>query len=256
MSAAALVRHQFRYEQKVFWRSPATVFFTVMFPVLFLLLFASLFGNNEISGLGIKASTYYVPGIITLAVVSATLVNVAMRLVEMRESGRLKRMRGTPLPTWAYVGGRIGNALVISLLMVVIVTLLGAVLYGVPVPTTTIPALLVTLIVGVVAFCSLGLALSIAIPSEDAASPVTNFTVLPLYFLSGIFVPETEIPDTVLTFAAFFPIRPFFQALLTAYDPATTGSGFDWGHLAVVAAWGVAGILLTMRYFRWAPRGG
>lgn len=256
MSAPALVLHQFRYEQKVFWRSPPAVFFTVMFPVIFLLLFASLFGDQEIEGLGIDAATYYVPGIITLAVVSATLVNVSMRMVEMRESGRLKRMHGTPLPTWAYFGGRIGNSFVVSVLMVVIVTLLGRVLYGVEVPTETIPALLVTLIVGTFAFCSLGLALSIAIPSEQAAPPITNFTVLPLYFLSGVFVPESEIPDGVLTFASLFPIRPFFQAFLTAYDPLTQGAGFDWGHLAVVAAWGVAGILVAMRFFRWSPRHG
>ena len=256
MSAPALVLHQFRYEQKVFWRSPPAVFFTVMFPVIFLLLFASLFGDQEIESLGIDAATYYVPGIITLAVVSATLVNVSMRMVEMRESGRLKRMHGTPLPTWAYFGGRIGNSFVVSVLMVVIVTLLGRVLYGVEVPTETIPALLVTLIVGTFAFCSLGLALSIAIPSEQAAPPITNFTVLPLYFLSGVFVPESEIPDGVLTFASLFPIRPFFQAFLTAYDPLTQGAGFDWGHLAVVAAWGVAGILIAMRFFRWSPRHG
>ena len=256
MSAAALVAHQFRFEQKVFWRSPAAVFFTVMFPVIFLLLFASLFGDQEIEGLGIDAATYYVPGIITLAVVSATLVNVSMRMVEMRESGRLKRLHGTPLPTWAYVGGRIGNAFVVSVLMVVIVTLLGSVLYGVEVPTTTIPALLFTLVVGTFAFCSLGLALSIAIPNEQAAPPITNFTVLPLYFLSGVFVPESEIPDGVLAFASLFPIRPFFQAFLTAYDPLTQGAGFDWGHLAVVAAWGLAGILITVRFFRWSPRHG
>jgi ABC-2 type transport system permease protein len=256
VSGAALILHQFRYEQKVFWRSPAAVFFTVMFPVIFLLIFASLFGDQRIDELGIETATYYVPGIITLAVVSATLVNVAMRIVEMRESGRLKRMRGTPLPTWAYIGGRIGNAFVVSLLMVVIVTILGDVLYGVPVPTETIPALLLTLVIGTFSFCSLGLALSIVIPSEQASPPITNFTVLPLYFLSGVFVPETEIPDGVLTFASIFPIRPFFQAFLTAYDPLTVGAGFDWGHLAVVAAWGVAGTLVTLRWFRWAPRAG
>jgi ABC-2 type transport system permease protein len=256
VSAGALVLHQFRFEQRVFWRSPAAVFFTVMFPVIFLLLFASLFGDQQIDGLGIDAATYYVPGIITLAVVSATLVNVSMRMVEMRESGRLKRLHGTPLPTWVYVGGRIGNAFVVSVLMVVIVTVLGTVLYGVEVPTTTIPALLLTLIVGTFAFCSLGLALSIAIPSEQAAPPITNFTVLPLYFLSGVFVPETEIPDGVLTFASLFPIRPFFQAFLTAYDPSTQGAGFDWGHLAVVAAWGIAGCIVAVRFFRWSPRHG
>ncbi len=256
MSALSLVVHQFRFEQKVFWRSPAAVFFTVMFPVIFLLIFSSLFGNDEIEELGIKTTVYYVPGIVTLAVVSATLVNVAMRIVEMRESGRLKRVRGTPLPTSAYILARVGNALVISLAMVVLVTAIGHFLYDVPVPTRTIPALLVTLLVGTFAFCSLGLALSTVIPSEEAAPPITNFTVLPLYFLSGVFIPENEIPDGVLHVAAFFPIRHFFQAFLTAFDPQTTGAGFEWGHLAIVAAWGLAGLILAVRFFRWAPRGG
>jgi ABC-2 type transport system permease protein len=256
MSAPALVLHQFRFEQKVFWRSPPAVFFTVMFPVIFLIIFSSLFGNGTIDELGIKTSTYYVPGIITLAVVSATLVNVAMRIVEMRESGRLKRLRGTPLPTWAYIGGRIGNAFVVSVVMVVLVTAIGHFLYDVPVPTETIPALLLTLVVGTFAFCSLGLALSCAIPSEDAAPPITNATVLPLYFLSGVFVPESEIPTGVLHVAAIFPIRHFFQAFLEAYDPNTVGAGFAWGHLAIVALWGLVGIAITMRFFRWSPRHG
>lgn len=254
MSAPALVLHQFRYEQKVFWRSPAAVFFTVMFPVLFLVLFSSLFGDGEIEELGISAATYYVPGIITLAVVSATLVNVAMRIVEMRESGRLKRLRGTPLPTWAYIGGRVCNAFVVSVLMVLLVTALGHFLYDVPIPTETIPAIVVTLIVGTFAFCALGLALGCAIPSEESAPPITNFTVLPLYFLSGVFVPESELPAGVLHFAALFPIRHFFEAMLTAFDPLTTGAGFEWGNLAVVALWGVAGTAITIRYFRWSPK--
>jgi len=254
MSAAALVLHQFRYEGKVFWRSPPAVFFTVMFPVIFLILFSSLFGNGEIDELGIKASTYYVPAIITLAVVSATLVNVAMRVVEMRESGRLKRLRGTPLPTWAYIGGRICNAFVVSLLMVVLVTAIGHFLYDVPIPTETIPALLLTLVVGTFSFCSLGLALSCAIPSEEASPPITNVVVLPLYFVSGVFVPESEIPTGVLHIANLFPIRHFFEAFLTAFDPLTTGAGFEWGNLAIVALWGLAGLALTLRYFRWAPR--
>ncbi len=256
MSAPALVLHQFRYEQKVFWRSPPAVFFTVMFPVIFLILFSSLFGSGEIDELGISASTYYVPGIITLAVVSATLVNVAMRIVEMRESGRLKRLRGTPLPTWAYIGGRICNAFVVSIVMVVLVTAIGHFLYDVPIPTETIPSLLVTLVVGTFAFCSLGLALSCAIPSEEAAPPITNFVVRPLSFLSGVYGPESELPDGVLSVADHFPIRHFFQSCLIAFDPNTVGAGFDWGNLLNVGLWGVAGVLITMKFFSWSPKRG
>ena len=257
MSDATLAWHQFRYDQRIFWRSPASVFFTVLLPIIFLVIFASIFGNETIEERGdLKVSTYYVPGIMTLAVVSATLVSLAISLVEAREAGRLKRVRGTPLPTWAFVAGRVGNAIVVSLLMVVIVTAIGRLLYDVAVPDETVPALLVTLLVGAFSFSCLGFALTSAIPSEEAAPPITNFTVLPLYFLSGVFIPETEIPDGVLEVADLFPIRHFFEAFLTAFDPATVGAGFEWGNLAVVAAWGFAGLAIAARTFRWAPRGG
>ena len=255
MSGAALVWHQFRYDQRVFWRSPASVFFTVMLPLIFLLIFSSIFGDDTIEARGgLSVSTYYVPGILTLAVVSATLVSLAIALTEARESGRLKRVRSTPLPVWAFVGGRVGNAIVTSLVMVVLVTAIGHVLYDVPIPDKTIPALLVTLLVGAFAFSCLGFALTAAIPSEEAAPAITNFTVLPLYFLSGVFIPETEIPDGVLKVADLFPIRHFFEALLAVYDPATAGAGFQWGHLAIVALWGCAGLALAARFFRWTPR--
>lgn len=257
MSVLPTVIHQYRFEQRVFWRSPAAVFFTVMFPVIFLIIFSTLFGDERIEELGdIKTTVYYVPGIITLAVVSASMVSTAIRLTELRESGRLKRVRGTPLPAWAFVGGRFVNSFVLSLVMVLLVAVIGRVLYDVPFPTETIPALLLTLLVGTFTFTALGFALTALIPSEDAAPAVTNFVVLPLYFLSGVFIPQSEIPAGVLDFSNIFPIRHFFECFLTGYDPTTTGAGFEWGSLAVVLLWGIAGLLLALRFFRWTPRGG
>jgi ABC-2 type transport system permease protein len=258
VSALGLALHQFRYDQKVFWRSPAAVFFTVMLPVIFLLIFATIVGNDtiHIAG-GIKTTTYYVPAILTLAVVSATMVNLAINLTRERESGILKRGRATPLPSWVFIAGRIGNAIVVALIMLVLIALLGKLVYGVAIPWSRAPAVLVTLAVGATSFCALGIALTALIPSEDAAPAVTNVCVLPLYFLSGVFIPETEIPSGVLHFAALFPIRHFFEAFFGAWVPsAGGGSGFEWGNLAVVAAWGVVGLVIAARTFRWAPRGG
>lgn len=254
MSGAALALHQFRYDQKVFWRNPASVFFTVLFPVIFMVIFNLIFGNDYIEELGLNTSTYYVPAIITLAVVGATTQSLAINLTEDRERGLLKRVRGTPLPTAAFVAGRVGNSLVISVLMVALVAFLGRVAYDVTLPTGTIPGILVTLVVGAFAFSCIGFALTTIIPSEDAAPAVTNATVLPLYFISGVFIPESEIPDGVLRVADLFPIRHFFEAFYTAWDPSTTGTGIEWGDLAVVAAWGLAALAIAAWRFRWEPR--
>ena len=250
----SLLLHQFRFDQKVFWRNPASVFFTVMLPLIFLFIFATIFGNDEIEERGVKTTTYYVPAIMALAVVSATAVSLAINLTEDRERGLLKRVRGTPLPSSVFVAGRVGNSLVISLLMVVLVAILGRLVYGVSLPDQTIPAILVTLAVGAFAFSCIGFALTAIIPSEDAAPAVTNALLLPLYFISGVFIPDSEIPSGVLQVADMFPVRHFFEAFFTAWDPNTSGAGFEFGQLAIVAAWGALGLVLALRFFRWEPR--
>ena len=255
MATARLVLHEFRFDQKTFWRNPASVFFTVLLPVMFLLIFATIFGNDTLDGLGgIKTTTYYVPAIVTLAVVSATMQSLAISLTVDRENGLLKRTRGTPLPSWVFIAGRVGNSIVVSVLSLVVVAVIGRVVYGVEIPFERTPAVLVTLAIGAASFCCLGFAITAAIPSEDAAAPITNVALLPLYFLSGVFIPETEIPSGVLHFADVFPIRHFFEAFFTAWNPLTVGAGFEWADLAIVAAWGVAGLLIAVRTFRWEPR--
>ena len=258
MSGLALVAHQFRYDQKAFWRNPASVFFTVAFPVVLLLIFATVFGDEtvDVAG-GIETTTYYVPAIITLSVISATMQSLAMSLVIAREDGRLKRGRGTPMPSWVFIAGRIGNSIVVALLMLALIAALGRLAYGVPIPWEQLPAIVVTLIVGAAAFCCLGIALTAAIPSQDAAAPIVNALLLPLYFLSGVFIPDDQLPSGVIHFADAFPVRHFFEAFFNAYVPAAGGgAGLEWGNLAAVAAWGAAGLLLAVRYFRWSPQRG
>jgi ABC-2 type transport system permease protein len=256
VNGLALVAHQFRYDQKAFWRNPASVFFTVMFPVIVFLILAVVFNGKtvDVRG-GVEATTYYVPSIMSLAIISATMQTLAMTLVIAREDGRLKRGRGTPMPPWVFIAGRVGNSIVVALMMMVVLAAIGGVLYGVSVPWDRLPAILLTLVVGAASFCCLGIALTAAIPSQDAAAPIVNLMLLPLYFLSGVFIPEDELPNGVISFADLFPVRHFFDAFFDAYVPAG-GPAVSWDNLAVVALWGIAGLLLAIRFFRWTPRSG
>ena len=255
MNALALVAHQFRYDQKAFWRNPAAVFFTVMFPVVVFFILAIVFEGStvKIHG-GIEATTYYVPAIMSMAIISATMQTLAMTLTIAREDGRLKRGRGTPMPAWVFIAGRIGNSIVVALLMMALLGLIGGILYSVPFPWERLPELLLTIAVGAAAFCCLGIALTAVIPSQDAAAAIVNALLLPLYVLSGIFIPEDELPSGVIDFANHFPVRPFFEAFFAVYVPGG-GTGIAWHELGVVAIWGVAGLLLAIRFFRWTPRG-
>jgi ABC-2 type transport system permease protein len=257
MRGLALVGHQFRFEQKAFWRNPAAVFFTVMFPVVVFLILAIVFDGEtvDVRG-GVDATTYYVPAIMSMSLISATMQSLAMTLVIAREDGRLKRGRGTPMPAWVFIAGRVGNSIVVGLMMLVLLAAIGGLLYGTSVPWERLPEVLVVLVVGAAAFCCLGIALTAAIPSQDAAAAIVNAILLPLYFLSGVFIPEDQLPSGVIAFADIFPVRHFFDAFFDAWVPASGGSAISWDNLAIVALWGIAGLLLAIRFFRWTPRSG
>jgi ABC-2 type transport system permease protein len=177
-----------------------------------------------------------------------------MTVAFARDEGVLKRVRGTPLPTWVFLAGKILNSVVISVLLVVIVVAFGRVFYDVQLPDNTLPAFLVTLVVGAAAFSALGLAISSLIPSAEAAPAVINASILPLMFISDIFIRTEDAPAIITTLADFFPIRHFSQALQTSFNPFETGAGFEPERLAVLAAWGVAGLVLAVLKFDWEPR--
>jgi ABC-2 type transport system permease protein len=248
--------HQYRYDQKQFWREPASVFFTAILPLIFLVLFVAIFGNDTtvVEGQEIKTSTYYLPAILALAIVNSTFVNLTIWVTIARDRGQLKRLRATPVPPWAVVAGRALNALAIAAVMTVVVCGVGVVLYGVRLPGNALPGALLTLVVGVISFAALGFAAAALVPSENAATPIAQAIVLPLEFISGIFVPSDQIPKWMLDVASVFPIKPLFDSLLHAFNPHTTGPGILWGKLAVLVAWGVVGTVVALRFFRWAPK--
>ena len=247
---------QVQYENRAFWRNPAAAFFTVILPLMFLVLFNAIFGNDQIDIPGGSAdiSVFYVPGIAALSVISACYTNIGMMVTINRDLGVLKRVRGTPLPPWAYLFGRIVHAMAIASLLVAIVMTAGAVFYNVDVPGDTMVAFLVTVLVGGASFCALGLAITALIPNADAAPSITNGTILPLLFISDVFIPLSDPPEWLDFVGDLFPVKPFAEALQTAFNPYTTGSGFEWDHLAIVAAWGIAGLLFALKFFSWEPR--
>jgi ABC-2 type transport system permease protein len=257
MTTLRLAVRQFRYENKAFWRNPASAFFTFAFPLIFLFVFTTLLdGSTELRpGQRVDLSTYYTASILAFAVITACYTNIAMAMTFLRDEGVLKRVRGTPLPPASYLLGRILHAVAVMALLVVIVCAFGRLAYDVDLPTTSALAFLVTLLVGAFTFCALGLACTAIIPNADAAPAIVNGTVLPLLFLSGVFIPIDDAPGWVKAFAAIFPVRPFLRAIVDSFIPsAANPSGWHWSAIAVVSAWGVAGLVVASRTFRWEAR--
>jgi ABC-2 type transport system permease protein len=253
-----LVAHQFVYDLRCFWRNTQSRFFTLALPVFLLVLFASVFKGQNVAVPGgrINESVYYVPGIIVFGVIAATLSNLTVTIVGSRESGIYKRRRATPVPSGVVIAGRALVGVLVALAITAVMLIIGWAGYGASIPGRTAPAFVFDVVLGAVVFCCLGFALASVINSADAAQPVVQGIILPLSFISGVFIPYHELPHWLVDVGAIFPVRPFASAVLAAYNPHTTGSGFNWGDIAVLAAWGVAGLFIAIRRFSWLPRSG
>jgi ABC-2 type transport system permease protein len=264
VSDLRLVLHQFRYTNRAFWRNPAAAFFTFAFPLLFLVIFTALFGRSTTCvrpGPGgrcleeVSTATFYVASITAFSVITACLTNVAISVTIARDAGILKRVRGTPMPAWTYLAGRVAHAVAVAALLVAITVAFGALVYNAAVPWRTLPQFALTLLLGAAAFCALGLALTAAVPNADAAPAVVNAVILPLLFVSDVFIPLREdAPRWVAALAALFPVKHFVEAMLGSFFPVPGEPTVRPVDLLVLGAWGVAGAALAVRFFSWEPR--
>ncbi len=257
MSEVSLVAHQLRYDLLVTWRNPQSRFFTLALPIIFLVLLTSLFGNHTAHehGHAFKYSTFYVPGICVLGVISASFVNLVISITALRETGVLKRRRSTPVPAWVLIASRVLAATIIAIVIVAVIVAIGRIAYGVHLPSATIGALVLAVAVGAACFCCLAFALTSFIRNQDSAQPVVQAMMLPLYFISGVFIPKNQLSGTLREIASVFPVIHLNNALFKVFDPATTGSGIAGKDLLIMAVWGVGGLVIALRRFSWAPLG-
>lgn len=247
-----MILHQFRYDFLAFMRNRQSRFFTIVLPVLFLVIFVSVFGNDTLKN-GVKGSTYYVPGLSAMGVIAASFVNLVISVTAQRESGVLKRRRATPVPAWVLIAGRALTAIVVALAVMTVLLLIGRFGYGVRLPTHTLPGVVVTAVVGAISFCVLGYAFTTVIKNEDAAQPMVQAAMLPLYFISGIFIPNVNLPTWLRDVAEVFPVQHLADGLHHAFDPATHGIGLVWSDIGVLVLWAFGGLAVALLRFRWTP---
>jgi ABC-2 type transport system permease protein len=236
-----------RYALLQYLRNPTALFFSVAFPLGFYLLFGSLFAAE---GGAIQGLT---PNVVLFAAVSGSYVGLAIGTVEDRQEGVLKRLRGTPLQPWRYLVALALSAVLVALVVALLTVGLGMAVFDLQVIPRLLPAAVLTLLVGLAVLSLLSLATTAIIPNVQAATGVTNAITFPLLFASGLFLPLEMMPGWLTRIASVFPLLPLGRAMRAAFDPATSGLGMAWGDLAFVAAWGLAGLVVAARFFRWQP---
>src|SRR4029077_11523493 len=131
----------------------------------------------------VKLIQYYVPGFVAYGVMAACFTTLTISIVVRRETGLLKRLRLSPVPTWILLSAIFVSTMIVAFVQVVLLLVIGRVGFDVHLPQAP-AAFVVTLIIGALSFTALGVAMSTFIPNQDTAGPVTSIVFFVLVFLS------------------------------------------------------------------------
>jgi len=231
---AELLLHHTVYQVRVLLRTPRAVFGGVLLPVILLALRT---GDPRAVG-----------GLCVLGVLSTAYMTHTSALVATRESGVLKRWRATPLPRAGYLATQIAATVLLAVASGIVTVIAGVLFAHAQIGLAAAFALAALLVLGAVAWASIGTALSAFIPTPDASWPVLGVTYLPLLALSGSFGAIAE-PHWLSTLMEYLPAQPLIDGAARALAGAPLGAR----DLLVPLAWAVAGFLVARRTFRWEP---
>ena len=249
MKLGRLAVVQLAAEQRVYWRNYPAAFFTFLLPILVLVFVGGLARSAKVDGE--PYANFFVPGMLAMAVVVTTFGGLSITLVIRRESGVLKRVRGTPLPPALYLGALIASVVLVLAVEAAVVLAVGRLAFDVPAPAR-LWELLGLVVVGAVCFSAMGVALARFVPNAEGSSAIVNAVYLPMLFLSGAFFKVSKLPSLAQDVADALPLTHLLAAMRVAFRG---GGAIDRTGLLVVLLWGVLGVALAIRAFSWEPNG-
>jgi len=247
-----LFLHELRAQQLLFWRNREAAFFSFLFPIILLVLLGSVYGDDEIEG--VSGATFLLAGLIGYGVAATAFASLAITLVVRREAGLLKRVRGTPLSPTTYLASVIASMVIVIALQAAAQILIGRFLLDAAWPAS--PASFVAvLVIGAASFAALGLAVTTVVRTGEGSSAVVNAIYLPMAFISGAFFSPRDMPRFLEVVSEALPLTYLLRLIRSTFIEGETLTSSP-GALAAVAVWGLFGLVVAARMFRWEPREG
>ena len=242
LQAARCYALEAKYEVLKQIRMPAYAIPTVTFPVMFYALFGIAFGGGRPAG-ATTVAAYLLATYGAFGVIGAALFGFGAGIAIERGQGWMTVKRASPMPPFAYFTAKLAMC---ALFAAVIVTLLSAMAIafgGVHLPWPAWTRLWVTLVVGVIPFCALGMALG-CFAGPNSGPPLVNIIYLPVSFASGLWIPVEVLPRTLQAAAPSLP--PYHLAQLALQAVGAGRGGPAWAHVLALLGFTLVGLGLAL----------
>jgi ABC-2 type transport system permease protein len=256
MTSIRLVAHQFRYDLRSLRRNRQAVVTTLLLPLLLLVLFVSVGGHDSTvvqDGRSVKAIVFFAPGLIAMAIVAAAFANLLVDLVVQRESGVLKRWRATPVPAWVLIAGRTATALAVAAMTSFVLLAVAGNRYDLRVTARELVTVAACIVAGTITFSALSYAVAPSVRSSSAIQPIVQLVLLPLYLISGVFLPDSKNASWLNDLGVALPLEHVTHGLHRAFGPEQASFGLTATDALVLAAWTIGALAIALTRFAWLP---
>lgn len=202
-----------------------------------------------VQSLNLKYIDFLVPGIVAMMIMSNNLNGVAAQIASWRERGILRRMQSTTLKASTFIAAQITARLMLNGLQAVIVLLIGNLVFGTQVNGSWM-LLLMFVVLGTLAFMSIGFIIAGLAKTPESASPIAGFISFPMLFLGGVFFPINDMPEFLQPFVKALPISHLTTALRQVMN---VGEGITllWTETLVLGGWLVVSFIIASFTFKW-----
>jgi ABC-2 type transport system permease protein len=207
------------------------------------------FSAERVEDEALNTIQFVTPGLLGWAIATGATFGAAITLVAWRLNGLLRRLWLAPIRTSSVVSARVGVSLVVSLMQMFLFVGIAVAAFGLKLTGSwwmSIPLL----ICGTLAFMSIGLLAGSIAKTEESATAMANFIVLPMAFLSGSFFSLDDAPRWLRTVSELLPLKHLNDGML---DVMVRGEGPSSAVGPMVILLGFALVLTAIgsRLFRW-----
>lgn len=232
---------------KIVFRDTGGLFWTIILPVgIYVVL--SLLPIGKFLNTDFDYSRFVLPGIIAYVIMQGGIYGLGYWMVEQRAQGVTKRFMATPLKQWELALAVVSSRLVVMILQIILLTAIGVLFFHAPFYWNILSTLLIVFLGGSI-FLMLGLLISTAAGSYQAAAPITAGIGLPLTFLGNMFIPTSVMPETVQKISNLLPITHVAGGIRALYSAPFSFSDIQYS-LFILLAWTAFMFAMTIWRFR------
>ena len=191
---------------------------------------------------------FLLPGILGMTLMFIG-VQGGLPVIQQRQAHIIKRLGSTPLRRSTLVLGDLVFRMIVILASAALIILVGRLVFDFQMIGNWL-SLCGIILLGSLVFVSLGYLIAALVKTQESAIPAIQIVNLPMMILSGTFFSVANMPAFVEPLVKMLPLTYVNDALRqimvsgTPLHPMTTD-------IAVLAAWAVACLAVTIRFFKW-----